>query len=127
MRTLIVCVSLVLALSQAAPAAEADDLYSGNNIMPGCRAFPDPTLMSQAPMLGFKAGLCVGYIRGLDFAGGILRAGSGPVPFCVPEKAAVGQMVRVVVNYADRHPEQMHEPFAVLVALALAGAWPCQP
>ena len=128
MRTLIIGVSLVLALSQAAPA-EGEDLNSANAIMPGCRFFLEEPRQEPRPNItpfqeGFKEGECLGFILGVD-AGARLAA--TPKPWCIPEAASNGQIVRVVVNYIDRHPEEMHRHFAVLAFDALLQAWPCKP
>ena len=66
---------------------------------------------------------CIGMIKGLSYAASM----QPPIPFCVPDDATNGQMVRVVVNYIDRHPERMHRGFGHLAYDALEEAWPCKP
>ena len=45
---------------------------------------------------------------------------------CLPERYSMGQAVRIVVTYMEKHPDQMHEQFAYLALLALRDAWPCK-
>jgi hypothetical protein len=49
--------------------------------------------------------------------------------FCIPEEVTLGQKVTVVVNYIERHVEDMHLSFGVLAHEALKEAWPgpCKP
>jgi hypothetical protein len=120
-RTFIISASLVLALTQVGLAEGKEDSSSADAIMPGCRAFVKGEL-SSSYIEGYMQGECVGIIRGLVDAAYLQR----PSPFCVPDDATNGQMVRVVVSYIDRHPERMHQSFAYLAFDALKEAWPCK-
>ena len=114
MRTFIIIASLALALTQV-ELAEGNP-NSANAIMPGCRAF----LGAEPPrsnMDWFKEGECVGVLHGLA---DLMER------LCIPSEATQSQVVRVVVNYIDRHPEKMHMPFTHLAAEALRAAWPCK-
>ena len=119
MRTFIISASLVLALTQVGLAEGKEDSSSADAIMPGCRAFVKGEL-SSSYIEGYMQGECVGIIRGLVDAAYLQR----PSPFCVPDDATNGQMVRVVVNYI--HPEKMHRSFSYLAYDALKEAWPCK-
>ena len=46
---------------------------------------------------------------------------------CIPKGVTMGQMIAVVVNYVDEHPEDMHSEFLFLAHEALLTAWPCKP
>jgi Rap1a immunity proteins len=120
-RTFIISASLALALTQVGPAEGKEDSSSANAIMPGCRAFVKGEL-SSSYIEGYMQGECVGIIRGLVDAAYLQPLS----PFCVPDDATNGQMVRVVVSYIDRHPERMHLRFSALAFDALKEAWPCK-
>jgi hypothetical protein len=120
-RTFIISASLVLALTQVGLAEGKEDSSSANAIMPGCRAFVKGEL-SSSYIEGYMQGECVGIIRGLVDAAYLQPLS----PFCVPDDATNGQMVRVVVSYIDRHPERMHLRFSALAFDALKEAWPCK-
>jgi hypothetical protein len=85
--------------------------------MPGCRPF------LGVPQGLYMEGMCLGIILGLADAVRLQK----PRRFCVPDGVTQGQMVRVVVNYIDRHPETMHLRFSALAFHALKEAWPCNP
>jgi hypothetical protein len=53
---------------------------------------------------------------------GARRLGS----YCKPGPVTVGQAIRIVVNYLEAHPEQLHESPRTLVNGALADAFPCK-
>jgi hypothetical protein len=122
MRTTIIGVSLVLVLLTG-PAWGED---TANEVLPGCRAFLKPPESGWLP--AFKQGICVGTIEGVIGAG-IMDAvrGGGTDPFCIPDGVTRGQLVRVVVNFADQHPELTHAGFSSFASAALALAWPCRP
>jgi hypothetical protein len=52
--------------------------------------------------------------------------GNSLAHFVSPTGVISGQMVRVVVNYIDRHPETMHLRFSALAFDALKEVWPCK-
>jgi len=46
--------------------------------------------------------------------------------YCAPEQELkVIQRIRVVVKYLDEHPEKLHDPDSLLIALAFIEAFPC--
>jgi hypothetical protein len=114
-RTFIISASLALALTQVGLAEGKEDSSSADASVKG--------ELSSSYIEGHMQGECVAIIRGLVDAAYL----QPPSPFCVPDDATNGQMVRVVVNYIDRHPEKMHMPFTHLAAEALLKAWPCKP
>lgn len=48
------------------------------------------------------------------------------VPFCPPDGVTQGQIAKVFVQWANAHPEKLHESAARLAHLALSEAWPCK-
>lgn len=45
---------------------------------------------------------------------------------CHPKGVTSAQAVRVVVNYLQAHPQDLHQPFRILAMTALSQAWPCK-
>jgi hypothetical protein len=120
MRTLIIGVSLVLALgTQAGLALEYGDL-SASNFIRACRMIQENRTFNTLPE-AFEGGQCLGVILGVD----LMAAIQSPRPFCRPETSDI-QLVAVVVHYIDQHPEIMHLHFGKLVYDALKEAWPCK-
>jgi Rap1a immunity proteins len=137
MRTLIICASLVLALTQVGPAWGADDNITA--LVRGCHVYLGDW---EDPHARREEGECIGVIRGLTAAAltqgldlamrqakGTYRK-SDPNPlFCVPLNTTNGQVVRVVIKYIDEHPPENTKgsDFALLALRALQEAWPCKP
>jgi hypothetical protein len=44
---------------------------------------------------------------------------------CSPEGVSLNQVVRVVDQYLDMHPANLHFDLAILADMALREAWPC--
>jgi hypothetical protein len=100
----------------------------GNKLLQQCIA-AEKTLNGEGPnevggVLG--AGICLGLVRGVMFT---MRLFPSDEPFktCFPEAGIkVDQALRIVVSYLEANPEQLHEPDAFLIALALGKAFPCK-
>jgi len=60
---------------------------------------------------------CAGFVQGLLFA---------VDDICKPERATLGQSVRVVIKYIEARPERMDEYFGLLAVEAMRAAWPCK-
>ena len=75
-----------------------------------------------------NVGLCGGYIAGVNDAA--VRYGSGMNPtkrlYCIPPKADMDQLIRVVRKSLEDNPSQLHFPSSVLVVGALKNAFPCR-
>jgi hypothetical protein len=66
-------------------------------------------------------GVCFGFIGGA-LEGAILFS----YPLCIPDGVTVEQISRVVVAYADKHPEKTHERLNRFIYAAVRDAWPCK-
>ena len=81
---------------------------------------------------GYEFGLCTGFIEGVvddessNFA--IQRTAKQKVQHneCVPDGVTVAQLAKIVVKYADDHPESLNQPAAWFVHMALKKAFPCR-
>jgi hypothetical protein len=65
------------------------------------------------------AGACAGMVIGVSET---LRTFG---TLCPPDGVSNEQLVRMVVNEIEGHPEHLHEDFIVPVAGTLIGTWPC--
>lgn len=66
------------------------------------------------------------YVMGIHDAYGSLLVTSGSVPiFCTPGYLTVTQLSESVARFLENHPERKHEAGSILVAAALAEAFPC--
>ncbi len=71
---------------------------------------------------------CVGYISGVNdlhttFVGSV--ACFDPPVFCSPRPANLEQLVKIVANFLNAHPENLHIKGSVLAVAALKDAFPC--
>ena len=73
------------------------------------------------------AGRCMGQIDGFAGAAAFYEAKPGsPGAICFPtEGTTIGQSVRIVDQYLQSHPEQLHETSTVLIFGAFLAAYPC--
>jgi len=66
------------------------------------------------------------YVMGIHDAHDSLLVTSGADPiFCTPAYLTVGQLSETVARFLENNPERKHEPGSILVAAALAEAFPC--
>ena len=75
---------------------------------------------------------CIGYVEGVaqgesEEVAYVLAMTSKEPPgrFCLPEESENGQLVRIVLKYIGKHPEEAHYSTAFLIASALREAFPC--
>jgi hypothetical protein len=90
---------------------------TGNAMLPGCRN----SLNDTAPST-YTGGLCMGVIITAAMLGDYLPLN---LRACPPTGVTFGQTLRVVVDYMEKNPNQLHKEFPFLVVLALNRAWPC--
>jgi len=91
--------------------ASAQETYSANWVLPGCRAF-----LSSADQHVLRQGICAGVVRGIA---------DTHSEVCMPLIATYGQAISVVAHYIDAHPARQHQSFTVLALEALRAVWPC--
>jgi len=105
--------ALLIGSVAAAPAASAqEDPNSGNFWLRHCQG--------QTP-----TPLCAGYLNGFIDMNWVLSASNDNPLWCPPETATLEQMRKVVLARLDSRPQNLHQPFAMLVAGALMSAFPC--
>jgi hypothetical protein len=74
-----------------------------------------------------QAGLCSGYIAGFVDGTYIGKVhGHLPIPYCLPPNVTNDELAKVVIKYADQHPEQLHETAPYFIAKALSVTFPCR-
>ena len=110
-------VLLALALLWSANAWAGEDLESANHLLPKCKL-----LLKEKIYENTESGICIGIMLTLKATSGFYE---GKLKSCVPDDATIEQIIRVVVKYADGHPEQTHLPLIPMALVALQGAWPC--
>ncbi len=126
---------LLLALSSP---AQADTLDSGNEFLPACKlAIAPPNNQSRSQR---EDGLrCIAYMRGYvrGYGEASLNAANKMKPYktgtpyqlglyCIPGAVTTGQMIRIVVAYMERHPEELHKEAGRLIRFAINEAFPCE-
>jgi len=122
---LLIIVSLFIACSASSSLAEID----GNMLLENCNeAARYLGNKNNLPVNFSSVNLCVGYISGVNdlhttFVGSV--ACFDPPVFCSPRPAHLEQLVKIVVNYLKKHPEDLHFQGSVLTVAALKDAFPC--
>jgi hypothetical protein len=119
MRARILLTALAVVLMAASAKAEVTfTLFfgTGNALWDLCR---DP---------GEGETMCRGFVMGIADAMSLTQADNGNVArweTCPPPKVPSSQMQDIATRFLREHPEQRHHPAGVLVAHALADAFPC--
>lgn len=107
-----------LSLLSAAPAwPQAPKLDTGNDYLRPCREFVAGGASS------YPTGKCAGVVEAIYSMQPFL---DHKYRTCPPDGVTLGQIVRVVVNYLESKPQNLHYEFNMLVLAALNSAWPCK-
>ena len=67
---------------------------------------------------------CIAFISGVT-AGHALSVGTGKTFYCLPERAGMAEVKRIVVKYLKKHSKSRDQDAAELIFRALANTWPC--
>jgi Ssp1 endopeptidase immunity protein Rap1a len=118
-------------ISTASVGAQQDDLsFDTFRLISWCRQ-PDGT---------HNRGFCLGYVHAMAaaIANGLMAVKAGdkvqvledPLPVdqhvvCISDKVRAGQVTGVFLLFTDKHPELLHLHPSILVAQAVAEAFPC--
>jgi Rap1a immunity proteins len=130
MKSFFITLTLLLFVNTISPASDTDSPSltnwdpTGNDLVASCTETAG----------SFERGACLGYIHGV--IGGFDMGSSGQqsievkgrptVDLCVPNGVTNGQIVKVILVFADKHPEQLNNPADVIVAQAISNAWPAE-
>ena len=84
-----------------------------------CREVDDA--QTQGRTISFHSvGYCDGYMTAvLTF--------SDSLPVCIPAGAKVGDLEKIIVKYANEHPERLFLPREMEILKAIREAYPCTP
>ncbi len=98
-----------------APArAELPGFYSGEDLAAFCTEEELPEIET----------LCLGYVAAV--ADIVTSQGFSKFRICRSEIVNIGQVEKVVKKWLDEHKSQLHLPAHIVVAKALAEAYPCE-
>jgi hypothetical protein len=111
-------IALLIILTSLTKAQQ--DTSSGNYFAAACKEIATGNIKSNDL---FEAGMCAGEIEALSAVTPNLNLQQ--LRSCPPRTATRQQLAKVVMAYLDRHPEDLHHPLYLLIAIAFAGAWPC--
>lgn len=126
MRLTILCVALLLATGPAL-AGWGEFLKR----LQTTAAFYDGNMLHEAcsqPLETIEGEGCYGMVFGiLEAVAMFTRQGVVTARFCLPDGAKTDQIIRVVIDYLNDHPEQWHYSSAYLTVESLGIAFPCPP
>jgi hypothetical protein len=125
---LIACALSICSLSEGQESQK--DTESGNYFLPMCSKMLDVwnapkaqyTKEEQVEFLH-----CHAFIDGVTATLYIWKAAmqKDKAPVCIPQGVTSEQTDRIVVKYLKDHPEELHQPFGILVFNSLSAAFPC--
>ena len=124
MRCMLLSVALLLA-SWPCDAAAQITLFTGDTLLGRC----EELLGTQGQVADRADGrYCLGLVKGVSWTLESLRARGerSDLTVCIPPMAPTLQHVRVVVEYLNEHPSDLHLSDVALVERALRQAYPCQ-
>lgn len=111
---------VVTCMFMASPAM-AEGFINGRELLDHCVQAQD-----KVKTANHDAGRCFGFISGVTDLYDILISEAIVKPtYCPPHNVTLIQMVNVVVEYLQKHPEDLHYSASSLVMAAYAEAFPC--
>jgi hypothetical protein len=119
---------LTIFLSARASASGSLSEGDGNWLLQTCGEADKP--VDQSSKLS-DLQTCLTYISGVTdgFTFGLLASTKEKINeggICPPEGVILGQKARIVKQYLDQHPQELHKPAVLLIIRALHSAFPCK-
>lgn len=106
---------VLVALAAFGTVAEAADGIDGNQLYDWVKDGED----------SFKYSYAVAYIGGAIDAFNVAAEFDSPF-FCLPDNVTRGQVTDVTARYLRENPDERHQGAAVMVAMAMVEAYPCE-
>lgn len=120
MKNLSVVSVIALALSWGSPVS-AQQMFTGNGLLDFVAAAKRLDAGSTSP-LDFQRSAYLG-----GFAGGIAGALDAVDPkVCLPADGNTGQYTRVLIQYLETNPAELHKSATILGIAAFRRAFPCR-
>ena len=111
---------VVTSMFMASPAM-AEGFINGRELLGHCVQAQD-----KVKTANHDAGRCFGFISGVTDLYDILISEAIVKPtYCPPHNVSLIQMINVVVEYLQKHPEDLHYSASSLVMGAYVEAFPC--
>jgi hypothetical protein len=108
-------------LPQNAPLENSVFRSTGNDLVADCTG----TLNKQAQCLKYIEGVVDGWTIALKTSARVNKA-QNENNMCIPKGVTAGNLQKVVLRYADEHPEQLYREANIIVTLAIGNAFPCR-
>ncbi|MDT8419908.1 MAG: Rap1a/Tai family immunity protein [Desulfuromonadales bacterium] len=121
MKQAILALLIVLLSHHALPAEELT--FDGHVLLDNCQQ-----ATSKEATDFVRVGFCFGQIRGINdmnilFKEFIPETYAG---YCIPGGITLGQQARIVLNYLNKHQDDLDKDSSVLVLAAQLEAFPCE-
>jgi hypothetical protein len=125
-------ISLFFGVGVIPHRAVADDaLVSGEGLLEACQELVG-TMQAAGPdavrLHGDQAHICWGFIGAMQSVSTLTATASSSRPMlgaCLPPDGTTAQLVRVFVNFANSHPELLHEKPGLVALWAFRASFPC--
>jgi hypothetical protein len=104
-------------------------LQSGNELLLSCEVLERGLKVSGDKQLTIphdpQAFMCWGFMAAIQQLSTIREDNRRILNACPPPTSTLTQLIRVFTNYAQSHPEELHQPAAWIAVNALRHAFPC--
>jgi hypothetical protein len=117
------CAFVLLVTALAMPARAADRVDTGNDYMRKCGTISPTHDVSSAAMGIYCVSYALGVADGLTLAH---MVSPQMIRVCIPDAVTPDQVRLVAISYMRKHPENLHDSLAFLMADAFTDAWPCR-
>jgi hypothetical protein len=117
---LLIAIFAAVRINAQIPTLKAD---TGSDLLQQCEAVPE-TQVDSAGLL--RGGYCVGYLMGTASSLRLYQSEQNErAPACIPQAATGRELAMAVIKFLKDNPKRLEDPYANVVLLALAAAYPC--
>jgi hypothetical protein len=115
---------IVWTIVVTSPVWKSADVGSANFMLPFCKLAPAETFTN--PNAAYLHGRCIGVLENVMLMTDVLPRQDSATCVKIPAGTTVGQLRDVVLEYAEKNPNQTNNDFGRFAFNAVREAWPCK-
>ena len=118
---------LVFLAAAASSQDRIDQTKDINRLLDGCRVITSADTLTTVHQTNYKMGYCAGYLHASYTQHRVWNqlSSAEDKPICLPESFHLPDFARLVVDYADTHPDHVNETLFALIYRAYLHGFPC--
>ena len=125
---IVILLMSLVPLTTALAQERIDQTKSIGRLLDGCRVVMSADSLTSVHQTNYKMGNCAGYLHASYTQYRVRNQLNHPEAeaVCLPDHFHLPDFARIVVEYAESHPDHLNETLFALIYRAYADKFPCE-